>query len=113
MCSFEVSIGLVVTPHIDHLGNRTFVITSHYVQACKSYGVTRKTMDRQRHMKTIPVHCMVGKSSCHLVCMSCSQLRNKPTGFLVTKFQRLLHTRNGILLFASCVFLSDSRRLIL
>ena len=35
-------------------------------------------------MKTLPVHCMVGKSSYHLVCMSCSQLCHEPTSFLVT-----------------------------
>ena len=40
-------------------------------------------MDRQRHVKTLPVHCMVSKSSCHLVCMSCSQMCHKPTGSLV------------------------------
>ena len=74
----------VVAPHFNHLGNRTLVITSHCVQACKSYGVIRKTMDGQRDMKTLPVHYMVGKSSCHLNCMSCSQLCHKPTGFLVT-----------------------------
>ena len=34
-------------------------------------------------MKTLPVHCMVSKSNCHLVCMLCSQLYHKPTGFLV------------------------------
>ena len=66
-----------------HLENITLVIASHYVQACKSYGINRKTMDRQRHMKTLPVHCMVSEISSHSVCMLCLQLCHKPTGFLV------------------------------
>ena len=66
-CSFQFSIELVLLISSSWQQNPCYHIT--LCPDMQELCVNRKTMDRQRQVKTLPVHCTVGKVVVILVCI--------------------------------------------